>query len=197
MVVSSGTNPYAKEMAIRRRMANIFNKREDDFPSLREYNDYLEEVEDMTFNLVEGIGVAAIEAKIARYQEENAEQIINSRARKAEELAAALKASKGNPQIDATEEAAGTSSQLGTGAVGQGQYAPAIAGGSVGQPRPMGMAAQPLPVGGGTDMFAHDYGAENEESLKIRAERGARAGGWTEELGKQRAFEEAFGSIWI
>ena len=25
-----------------------FNKREDDFPSLREYNDYLEEVEDMS-----------------------------------------------------------------------------------------------------------------------------------------------------
>lgn len=25
-----------------------FNKREEDFPSLREYNDYLEEVEDMS-----------------------------------------------------------------------------------------------------------------------------------------------------
>ncbi|KAE8653060.1 hypothetical protein Csa_019757 [Cucumis sativus] len=59
-----------------------FNKREEDFSSLREYNDYLEEVEDMTFNLIEGIDVQAIEAKIARYQEENAEQIMINRARK-------------------------------------------------------------------------------------------------------------------
>lgn len=36
----------------------------------------------LAFNLVEGIDVAAIEAKIAKYQEENAEQIINARARK-------------------------------------------------------------------------------------------------------------------
>lgn len=32
--------------------------------------------------MVEGIDAAAIEAKIAKYQEENAEQIINARARK-------------------------------------------------------------------------------------------------------------------
>lgn len=34
------------------------------------------------FNLIEGIDVQAIEAKIARYQEENAEQIMINRARK-------------------------------------------------------------------------------------------------------------------
>ncbi|XXG58669.1 hypothetical protein AAC387_Pa04g0922 [Persea americana] len=75
----------------------------------------------MTFNLVEGIDVAAIEAKIANYQEENAEQIINARARhvclivmnvlrfmQAEELAAALKAGKGNPMLaETTDGAAG------------------------------------------------------------------------------------------
>ena len=92
-----------------------FNKREEDFPSLREYNDYLEEVEDMStflfllfllesfwiflfeeylcmhklpflslaaFNLIEGIDAPAIEEKIAKYQEENAEQIMVNRARK-------------------------------------------------------------------------------------------------------------------
>ncbi|KAJ8617366.1 hypothetical protein MRB53_013552 [Persea americana] len=104
MVVASGTNTHAKEMAIRKWVANIFNKREDDFPSLKDYNDNLEGVEDMPFNLVEGIDVAAIEAKIANYQEENAEQIINAQARKAEELAAALKAGKGNPvQAETTD----------------------------------------------------------------------------------------------
>ena len=34
------------------------------------------------FNLIEGIDVAAIEAKIAKYQEENAEQIMINRAQK-------------------------------------------------------------------------------------------------------------------
>jgi FMN-dependent NADH-azoreductase len=34
------------------------------------------------FNLIEGIDVAAIEARIAKYQEENSEQIMINRARK-------------------------------------------------------------------------------------------------------------------
>ncbi|XP_057514237.1 uncharacterized protein LOC130795995 isoform X2 [Actinidia eriantha] len=97
MVVASGTNSFAKEIAIRKRIASIFNKRDDDFPSLREYNDYLEEVEDMTCNLIEGIDVPSIEAKIAEYQKENSEQIMNAQARKAEEYAAALASSKGQP----------------------------------------------------------------------------------------------------
>ncbi|KAJ9550799.1 hypothetical protein OSB04_014844 [Centaurea solstitialis] len=99
MVVAS-TNSFAKEMTIRKRIGNIFNKRVEDFSSLREYNDYLEEVEDMIVNLVEGIDVPAIEARIAHYQKENAEQIMNAQARKAEEYAAALAASKGAVQTD-------------------------------------------------------------------------------------------------
>nr|XP_010906735.1 uncharacterized protein LOC105033574 [Elaeis guineensis] len=199
MVVSSATNSWAKEMAIRRRIANVFNKREEDFPSLREYNDYLEEVEDMTSNLVEGIDVAAIEAKIAKYQEENAEQIINARARKAEELAAALRAGRENPiKTDLADVGAGQSSQGVSGGIGvQGQYAPAaVLGGGLAQPRPTGMAPQPVPVGGPADPL-QGYAVDDEEAMKLRAERGARAGGWTVELGKRRAIEEAFSSIWI
>ncbi|KAF8392993.1 hypothetical protein HHK36_021234 [Tetracentron sinense] len=195
MVVASGTNSYAKEMAIRKRITNIYNKREEDFPSLREYNDYLEEVEDMTFNLIEGIDVPAIEAKISKYQEENAEQIINARARKAEELAAALAASKGHPAQTDAADGASQSSQAGVAVGGQGHYAPAMPGGALGQPRPTGMAPQPVPLGGGLDI--HGYAADDEEMMKLRAERGGRAGGWTVELGKRRAMEEAFGSIWI
>ncbi|KAK9121699.1 hypothetical protein Syun_019316 [Stephania yunnanensis] len=48
-------------------------------------------------DLIEGRDVAVIEAKIAKYQEENAEQIMNAYACKAEELATALVASKGVP----------------------------------------------------------------------------------------------------
>ncbi|KAF2530347.1 hypothetical protein F2Q70_00033346 [Brassica cretica] len=54
-----------------------YNKREEDFSALKDYNDYLEEVECMN-----GINVGAIEDKIKRYSQENAEQIMVNRARK-------------------------------------------------------------------------------------------------------------------
>ncbi|KAK2403055.1 cyclin-dependent kinase-activating kinase assembly factor-related / CDK-activating kinase assembly factor protein [Trifolium repens] len=60
---------------ILRRMAGIFNKCEGDFPSLKEYNDYLEDVMDMTTKLIEGKDVSAIEEKIHKYENENAELI--------------------------------------------------------------------------------------------------------------------------
>lgn len=187
--MASLTNSFAKEMAIRKRISNLFNKREDDFPSLREYNDYLEEVEDMTFNLIEGIDVATIEAKIAQYQEENAEQIINARARKAEELAASLAASKEVPvHHDASNGDATQNSDAGENIGGNMPYAPAVAGMAFGQPRPTGMVPQPGPL---------DFSSDSEEMIKLRAERGARAGGWSLDLSKKRSIEEAFGTIWI
>ncbi|XP_078157904.1 cyclin-dependent kinase-activating kinase assembly factor-related / CDK-activating kinase assembly factor-like protein isoform X2 [Carex rostrata] len=186
MVAASGGNQaWTREINIRRRIANIYNKREDDFSSLRDYNDYLEEVEDMTCRLIDGIDAALIEAKIAKYQQENAEQITNNRARKAEELAAALKACKANAtQADPMDLGAGQGSQ---GMALQGQYAPA--GGPM-QPRPMGMGQQPMPLGAPHDSRLVQ---DDEETKRLRA----RAGGWTPELSKKRALEEAFSSIWI
>ncbi|KAL1533817.1 hypothetical protein AAHA92_33653 [Salvia divinorum] len=189
MVVPSAANAFAKEMSIRKRIAGIYNKREEDFPSLREYNDYLEEVEDMIINLVEGIDVPAIEARISEYQRENSEQIMNAQARKAEEYASALAASKGQVQTTGIDVSSG--SQAGTSNVPQGQYAPAVAGG-IAQPRPMGI---PNPLGSGHDMMGLEY--EDEETRRIRAEKAARAGGWSFEISKKRALEEAFASIWV
>lgn len=81
-------------------------------------------------------------------------------------------------------------SALGGISVGtQGQYAPTLPGG---QPRPTGVP-QPIPLPGSMDMHGYD----DEEMIKLRAERGGRAGGWSIELSKKRALEEAFGSIWI
>jgi len=48
VVSGGGGNAWAKEMTIRRRIASIFNKTRDHFPTLKDYNDYLEEVEDMS-----------------------------------------------------------------------------------------------------------------------------------------------------
>jgi len=61
-----------KEVAIRRRIAKEFNKRREDFPDLRLYNDYLEEVEDIAFNLINEIDIPQTEARIAKYRAENA-----------------------------------------------------------------------------------------------------------------------------
>ncbi|XAR64608.1 hypothetical protein NMG60_11008355 [Bertholletia excelsa] len=195
MVVASTSNSFSKEMAIRKRIASIFNKREEDFPSLREYNDYLEEVEDMTCNLIEGIDVPAIEAKIAQYQEENAEQIMIAQARKAEEYAAALAASKGQTVQADSDMTMSQNSQGGVGTSAQGHYAPAIAGGAIAHPRPTGMAPQPIPIGSNLDMQGYDL--DDEEMMRLKAERGGRAGGWSVEFSRKRSLEEAFCSIWI
>lgn len=57
------------------------------------------------------------------------------------------------------------------------------------------MGPQPLPLGGGHDM--HEYAVDDEEMIKLRAERGGRAGGWSVEISRKRALEEAFSSIWV
>ncbi|XP_050108377.1 uncharacterized protein LOC126587377 [Malus sylvestris] len=135
----------------------------------------------LAFNLMEGINVHAIEAKIAKYQEENAEQIMINKARKivqnkiamfftlstcAGELAAALAASKGHPLQNETDA------------------------------RPTGgMGPQPPPLGGGGhDM--HGYAFDDIEMMKVRAERGGRAGGWSGEMSRKRAVGQgAFGFV--
>lgn len=190
MVGQWGDAAFAKEMTIRRRIAAIFNKREEDFASLRDFNDYLEEVEDMTVKLVEGIDVPAIEAKIVQYQRENAEQIMVAHALKAEEYAAALAASKSQPMHEENGVSASNNSQAGTSAVTQGQYAPSVTGGT--QPRPLGTVQQSAPV-----LYGSGDEVEDAENKKERSEKAARAGGWSMELSKKRALEEAFGSIWI
>lgn len=43
-----------REVDVRRRVAAVFNRVEDDFETLRDYNDYLQMVEDLTFDLVSG-----------------------------------------------------------------------------------------------------------------------------------------------
>lgn len=60
-----------KEVDIRKQIVKIFNKQESDFNSLREYNDYLEEVELIIENLLTGTNVDSTKAKIARYKADN------------------------------------------------------------------------------------------------------------------------------
>lgn len=64
-----------REVDIRKRIAAVFNRREDEFDSLLDYNNYLNDVEDITFNLVNKIDVEETEKKLAAYAEQNSKTI--------------------------------------------------------------------------------------------------------------------------
>lgn len=64
-----------KECRIRKKIVSVFNKREQDFETLRDYNDYLEEVEGIVFNLVEDVDVQKTNAMLEAYRQQNVDQI--------------------------------------------------------------------------------------------------------------------------
>ena len=61
-----------REVDIRRRVAAVFNKRQDEFQDLLSYNNYLEDVESLTFNLINKVDVEMTEAKLKAYAAQNA-----------------------------------------------------------------------------------------------------------------------------
>ncbi|KAI9729586.1 MAG: TFIIH/NER complex subunit [Cirrosporium novae-zelandiae] len=63
------------EVDVRRRLAKVFNKQEANFDTLLDYNNYLEEVETLTYNLLNGIDVENANKKIRSYQAANADSI--------------------------------------------------------------------------------------------------------------------------
>ena len=68
-----------KEVDIRKRVFNVFNKTIDDFNGdLVEYNKYLEEVEDIIYKLDHGIDLAKTEEKLRTYEELNKQLIMNN-----------------------------------------------------------------------------------------------------------------------
>nr|CAB3263884.1 CDK-activating kinase assembly factor MAT1 [Phallusia mammillata] len=60
-----------KEVDIRKSVMKIYNKLESDFPTLRDYNDYLEEVEAIIWNLESGVNERETREKMAEYKMEN------------------------------------------------------------------------------------------------------------------------------
>ncbi|KAG4306126.1 hypothetical protein PORY_000114 [Pneumocystis oryctolagi] len=65
-----------REIDIRKRVCKLFNKRSDDFETLAQYNDYLEEIENIVFNLVNNIDVEETEIKLQTYEAINKKSII-------------------------------------------------------------------------------------------------------------------------
>eukprot|EP00075_Anas_platyrhynchos_P025958 XP_027315211.1 CDK-activating kinase assembly factor MAT1 isoform X1 [Anas platyrhynchos] len=82
-----------KEVEIRKKVLKIYNKREDDFPSLSEYNDFLEEIEEIVFNLTNNVDLENTKKKMELYQKDNKEVIQKNKiklTREQEELEEAL-----------------------------------------------------------------------------------------------------------
>ncbi|KAF2897190.1 hypothetical protein ILUMI_08984 [Ignelater luminosus] len=68
-----------KEVDIRKRVLRDFNKKEEDFATVREYNDYLEDIETIIYNLVNNIDIVNTNKKIEDYKRNNREQILKSK----------------------------------------------------------------------------------------------------------------------
>ncbi|CAR28102.1 hypothetical protein ZYGR_0N05920 [Zygosaccharomyces rouxii] len=76
-----------KEVDIRKRVFNVFNKQLDDFDgNTDEYNKYLEEVEDIVLNLDKGIDVQKTEEKLRTYEELNKQLIMTNIERNKQDL---------------------------------------------------------------------------------------------------------------
>ena len=74
-----------KDTSWRRRVQKVFNKVEADFATLGEYNDYLEEKEDIIFSIVnEEPNAEEAKAKIRAYEEANKAEIVIRQSQRAD-----------------------------------------------------------------------------------------------------------------
>lgn len=64
-----------KEIDIRNKINKIFNKTEKDFKTLDDYNAHLEKVEELVYNLLNGIDVQKTNEYIQKYKQENQKTI--------------------------------------------------------------------------------------------------------------------------
>ncbi|KAL7533423.1 hypothetical protein ACHAWF_004489 [Thalassiosira exigua] len=74
-----------KDTSWRQRILKIYNKVEKDFPILLEYNNYLEEVEDIIYSIVnEEPNAEEAKAKVKAYEEANRSQIVIRQSQRAD-----------------------------------------------------------------------------------------------------------------
>lgn len=74
-----------KEARYRRHTLKIFNRRREDFPSEHDYDNYLEEVEDIVFNLANDIDVDETKARVESYRRKNQDLIGQNQALRSED----------------------------------------------------------------------------------------------------------------
>lgn len=75
----------AKEVYIRKKLQKVFNLKEDDFPDLRSYNDYLEQIETYVFNLTNEIDVDETKRQIDEFQRQHEDLIAKNKNRRSKD----------------------------------------------------------------------------------------------------------------
>lgn len=76
-----------KEIDIRRKVGSIYNKTEEDFSDLKDYNKYLEDIEEIVFKLNNGVDVEETEAELAKYEQEHKLEILEKNMRESQKNA--------------------------------------------------------------------------------------------------------------
>lgn len=75
-------NPMVeKEIDIRKRILRDYNKKEEDFATLDDYNNYLEEIEAIIYNLCNNIEIINTNKRIEAYKKENKDTILKNKQR--------------------------------------------------------------------------------------------------------------------
>ncbi|TKR95939.1 hypothetical protein L596_010033 [Steinernema carpocapsae] len=70
-----------RENFIRAKVRKIYNLHEEDYNNAREFNDYLERIETIVNNLIDGVDVEATEAEMNRFKDKYYEKIERNRRR--------------------------------------------------------------------------------------------------------------------
>ncbi|CAL8466926.1 g6462 [Coccomyxa elongata] len=171
-----------KEKRIRERVEGIFNKQETEFSSKSQYYDYLEEREDIIYNLIEGIDLDEMEARIAAYQRENRDNIMENEARKAEEARARADRAAGTSKAGKTGASTSAPKQQHEGPT---KYIATAAMPSAPPP------AQPAP----RPSAAPTAGPSASEPAS--REQIEQASGWNQSFQHQRLLQEAYSTTFL
>ncbi|XP_077298212.1 CDK-activating kinase assembly factor isoform X2 [Arctopsyche grandis] len=70
-----------KEVDIRKRLLKDYNKKEEDFSTLKDFNDYLEEIETIVFNLTNNVDIIGTNKRIEQYKKDNKDVIMKNKTR--------------------------------------------------------------------------------------------------------------------
>ncbi|KAL0484748.1 CDK-activating kinase assembly factor MAT1 [Acrasis kona] len=177
-----------KENRIRKAILKDYNKTQQDFENLKEYNDFLEEVEDIIFNIVNDIDVEETQEKIREYRNKNKMQIARNRARKDEEVR--RKKQLAEEEVRKQQEA--EAEALNPTAAAQKQN---VNTAFIPNNAPLVFAPQPVPKNqDAINAFMEFHNIKYQETQEQMQQR-AKAGGYKMDYPLKRAEEEAFSTV--
>ena len=154
-------------------------------------------MEDIIFNLCEGIDVQATEAKVAAYKREHAGEIALINQRQADEERVRAAAEAGPPDTTGTWAPRRMSNDSHEDDVSRLSYTPGIPGTGMSGDLVPRVPVQPLPLSTGRSTLGVDWEDQTAEGrAKRQAAVAAASGINVDAVAKKRCMQEAFMSIW-